>query len=71
MNLNLIYETLWTGTESRLLISVQEKLNWFRLAGLIILVGAIDVKISGSVLKEKPSFKIPGLTFSSKLDWGI
>ena len=50
---------------------MQEKLNWFRLTGLIILVGAIDVKISGSVLKEKRSFKIPGLTFSSKLDWGI
>ena len=32
--------------------------------------GAIDVKIYGSVLEEKSSFKILGLTFSSKLDWG-
>ena len=32
--------------------------------------GAIDVKMDGSVLEEKPSFKILGLTFSSKLDWG-
>ena len=32
--------------------------------------GAIDVKMDGSVLKEKSSFKILGLTFSSKLDWG-
>ena len=32
--------------------------------------GAIDVKMDGSVLQEKTSFKILGLTFSSKLDWG-
>ena len=30
---------------------------------------AIDVKIDGSVLEEKTSFKMLGLTFSSKLDW--
>ena len=32
--------------------------------------GAIDVKMNGSVLEEKSSFKMPELTFSSKLDWG-
>ena len=32
--------------------------------------GSIDVKMDGSVLEEKSSFKILGLTFSSKLDWG-
>ena len=32
--------------------------------------GAIDVKMDGSVLEEKRSFKMLGLTFSSKLDWG-
>ena len=32
--------------------------------------GGIDVKMDGSVLEEKSSFKILGLTFSSKLDWG-
>ena len=32
--------------------------------------GAIDVKMSGSVFKKKPSFKILGLSLSSKLDWG-
>ena len=32
--------------------------------------GAIDVKVDGSVLEEKSSFKIQGLTSSSKLDWG-
>ena len=32
--------------------------------------GAIDKKIDGSVLEEKSSLKMLGLTFSSKLDWG-
>ena len=32
--------------------------------------GAIDVLMDGSVLEEKSSFKMLGLTFSSKLDWG-
>ena len=31
--------------------------------------GSIDVKMDGSVLEEKSSFKMLGLTFSSKLDW--
>ena len=31
---------------------------------------AIDVKMNGSVFEEKTSFKMLGLTFSSKLDWG-
>ena len=33
--------------------------------------GSIDVKMDGSVLEEKSSFKMLGLTFSSKLDWGF
>ena len=32
--------------------------------------GAIDVKMDGSILEEKSSCKMLGLTFSSKLDWG-
>ena len=32
--------------------------------------GSIDVKIDGSVLEEKSSFKMLGLTFSTKLDCG-
>ena len=32
--------------------------------------GSIDVKMDGSVLEEKSSFKMLGLNFSSKLDWG-
>ena len=31
--------------------------------------GSIDVKMDGSVFEEKSSFKMLGLTFSSKLDW--
>ena len=31
--------------------------------------GAIDVRMDGSVLQEKLSFKMLGLSFSSKLDW--
>ena len=31
--------------------------------------GSIDVKMDGSVLEKKSSFKMLGLTFSSKLDW--
>ena len=38
LNLNLIYETLWTGGITGLFISRLEKLNWFRLTGLITLV---------------------------------
>ena len=32
--------------------------------------GSIDLKMNGSVLEEKLYFKMLGLTFSSKLDWG-
>ena len=38
LNLNLIYETLWTGVRSGLLISMLRKLSWFRLASLITMV---------------------------------
>ena len=32
--------------------------------------GASDVKMDGPIQEEKSSFKMLGLTFSSKLDWG-
>ena len=32
--------------------------------------GSIDVKMGGSILEEKSSFKMLGLTFCSKLVWG-
>ena len=58
LNLNLIYETLWTGKNQ--LVSFDRSKN----------NGSIDVKMDGSAIEEKPSFKMLGLTFSSKLDWG-
>ena len=67
-NLNLIYETLDWGKK------------WFVdfNAGKTQLVsfdhsnsnGSADVKMDGSVLEEKSSFNMLGLTFSCKLDWG-
>ena len=33
--------------------------------------GAINVKMDGSILEGKASFKMLGLAFSSKLDWGL
>ena len=38
LNLNLMYEVLWTGTRSGLLILMLRKLKWFRLTGIIIMV---------------------------------
>ena len=38
LNYNLIYETLWTGVRSGLLISMLGKLNWFPLNSLITMV---------------------------------
>ena len=34
-------------------------------------IGATDVKMDGSVLEEKSSFKMLGLIISSKWDWGF
>ena len=53
------------------MISILENLNLFLLAGSFFdFIGAIDVKMSVSVLEEKSSFKMLELTFCSKLDWG-
>ena len=68
LNLNLIYETLdWDkkwfvdfNTGKPQLVSFDWSNN----------NGSIDVKMDGSVVEEKSSFKMMGLTFSSKFDWG-
>ena len=65
--MNLIYETLDWGKKwlvdfnagKTQLVSFDRSNN----------SGSIDVKMDGSVLEEKSSFKMLGLTFSSKLDW--
>ena len=54
LNLLLIYETLWTGVKCGLLISMLGKISWFRLTSPITMV--------------LWSFKMLGLTFSSKLN---
>ena len=69
LNLNLICGTLLTGAGSGLLISMLEKRKQF-LFDWSNDTGATDVKMDGSVLDEKSSFKMLGLIFSSKLDWG-
>ena len=77
---------LWQQLElaSELESDLQDTLDWGRKwlvdfnAGKTQLVsfdwskstGAIDVKMDGSALQEKTSFKMLGLNFSSKLDWG-
>ena len=67
LNLSLIYETLNWGKKwlvdfnagKTQLVSFDRSNN----------TGSIDVKMDGSVLEEKSSFKMSGLTFFSKLDW--
>ena len=66
LNLNLIYETRLTGVRSNLLISMLGKqLVSFDQSNNN---GSIDEKMGGSIIEEKLSFKMLGLTFSSKLD---
>ena len=48
----------WTGVRSGLLISVLGKLSFDRSNNN----GSIDVKMDGSVLEEKSSFKMLDLT---------
>ena len=47
--------------------AVKTHLVWFDCSND---TGTIDVKVDGSVHEEKSSFKMLGMTFSSKLDWG-
>ena len=47
LNLNLIYETLWTGARSGLLISMLGKFSWSNNTGFI------DVTMNEFVLEEK------------------
>ena len=61
--MNLTYETLWTRAGSGWFIQIilfDQSKN----------TGAFDVIMDESVLDEKLSFKMLGLSFSSKLDWG-
>ena len=68
MNLNLIYNTLWTSKKWLVDFSAGEIQQ--ALFDRSNNNGSIDVKTDWSVLEEKSSFKMLRLTFSSKLDWG-
>ena len=67
LNLNLIYETRWTGVRSGLLISMLRKLSWFRLTGLITMV-LLLWKWVGLFLRKNHLLRCWGRP--SKLDWG-
>ena len=67
LDLNLIYKTLWAGV-SGLLSSLLGKLSWFLSTGLIAMVLLMWKWMHLSLWKSW--FKMLGLTFSSKLDWG-
>ena len=68
LNWNLIYETLGWGKEWLVDFNAgKTQLVLFDWSGN---TGSIDVKTDASILEEKSSFKMLGLTSSSKLDWG-
>ena len=67
LNLNLIYGTLDWG--KKWLLDFNAGKTQLVLFDWSNNNGSIDVKMDGSILEEKSSFKMLGLT-SSKLDWG-
>ena len=66
LNLNLIYETLWTGVRSGLLISMLGKLSWFHLTGLITVV-LLMWKWMGLFLRENNLLSC--CSWASLLNW--
>ena len=67
LNLNLIFETLDWGR--KWLVDFNTGKTQLVLFDWSNKTGAIDVKMDWSVLEEISSFKLLGLSFSSKLDW--
>ena len=68
LNLNLIYEILdW---ERKWLVDLSAGKTQLVSFDWSNKTGAIDVKMDGSVLEEKSSFKMLWFTFSSKIEWG-
>ena len=67
--MNLIYETLDCG--KKWLVDFNAGKTQLVSSDRSNNTGAIDVKMNGSVVEEKSFFKMLGLTFSSKLDWGF
>ena len=69
LNLNLIYQTLW-NLGKKWLVDFNIGKTYLVLFDRSYNTRVIDVKVDGSVREKKSSFKMLGLTFSSKLDWG-
>ena len=67
LNLNLMYKTLDWG--KKWLVGFSAGKTCLVLFDRSNNNGSIDVKMNGSALEEK-FFKMLGLIFSSKLDWG-
>ena len=68
LNLDLTYETLdW---DKKWLVDFNTGKTQLVLFDWSNNNGPIGVKMDGSLLEEKSSFKMLGLTLSSKLDWG-
>ena len=61
MNFSLICKALWAGSE----FQCWKNSFFFDWSNN---TGTIDMKMDESALEEKSSFKMLGLTFSSKLD---
>ena len=68
LNLNLIYKTLGWG--KKWFVDFNARKTQLVLFHVSNNNGSIDVKMDRSALEEKSSFKMLGLTFSSKFDWG-
>ena len=67
---------LWQHFELASELDLQGTINWGREWLVDSFdqsnnTGAIDEKIDGSVLEKKSTLKMLGMTFSSKLDWGL
>ena len=68
LNLNLVYKTLdW---DKKWLVDFSAGKTHLVLYDQSNNSGFIDLEMDGSVLEEKSSFEMLGLTFSSKLDLG-
>ena len=68
LNLNLVYKTLdW---DKKWLVDFRAGKTHLVLYDQSNNSGFIDLEMDGSVLEEKSSFEMLGLTFSSKLDLG-
>ena len=67
LDLNLMYEKLWTGVRSGLLISMLRKLSWFRFASGLITMVLVMWKWLGALLRNNHLLRFWG--WLSPLNW--